>query len=225
MDEWTGIALGAFTLSSFVSALQIGRWILHAEPRAIINAGRWSLVLIALFLCGLLLWLTATGRFTNAMLLAAFVLPVLVQAAPRWRVLLGPFSTLARGSSSISPDRSPGGRPANGFYTPGFIDPELAQRSAAILQAYLEQSCHSAGTKPSEITFNSRLINGSINGCQPKRMSTAEALAALGLDPTAGESEIKKAHQRLETKLAPELGGSSYLTQKINEARDILLGD
>jgi curved DNA-binding protein CbpA len=56
-------------------------------------------------------------------------------------------------------------------------------------------------------------------------MSTAEALAVLGLDPTAGESEIKTAYQRLEAKLAPELGGSSYFTQKINEARDILLGD
>ena len=46
MDEWTSIAFGAFALSSFVSALRIGQWILHAEPRAIINAGRWSLALI-----------------------------------------------------------------------------------------------------------------------------------------------------------------------------------
>ena len=46
MDEWTSIAFGAFALSSFVSALRIGHWILHAEPRAIINAGRWSLVLV-----------------------------------------------------------------------------------------------------------------------------------------------------------------------------------
>jgi len=225
MDEWTGIAIGAFALSSFVSALRIGHWILNADPRAILNAGRWSLILIAVLTFAALVWLATNGKWTAVLMLAAFVLPVLVQAAPRWRVLLGPFSNLARGPFSISPDRSPGGRPANGYYTPGYIDPELAERSAAILQAYLEQSSHRGISKPSEITFNGRNVDAATNGLQPKRMSTAEALAVLGLDPIAGESEIKNAHQRLEAKLAPELGGSGYLTQKINEARDILLGD
>jgi hypothetical protein len=207
MDEWTGIAIGAFGLSSFVSALRIGRWILNADPRAILNAGRWSLILIAVLTLAALVWLATNGKWTAALMLAAFVLPVLVQTAPRWRVLLGPFSTLARGAFSISPDRRQGGR-ANGFYTPGFIDPDLAERSAAILQAYLEQSSHCVGTKPRELTFNSRLTNA--NGFLANRMSTAEALDVLGLDTTAGACEIKEAHQRLEA--------------KIKEARDILLG-
>jgi len=211
MDEWTGIAIGAFALSSFVSALRIGHWILNADPRAILNAGRWSLILIAVLTVAALVWLATNGKWTAALMLAAFVLPVLVQAAPRWRTLLGPFSTLARGSFSISPDRSQGGRPSNGFYTPGFIDPEVAERSAAILQAYLAQSNRCASTKPSSITFNGQLANGSANGFRANRMSMAEALGVLGLDTAAGASEIKDAHQRLEA--------------KINEARDILLGD
>jgi hypothetical protein len=209
MDEWAGIAIGAFALSSFVSALRIGQWILNADPRAILNAGRWSLIVIAVLTLAALVWLATNGKWTAALMLAAFVLPVLVQAAPRWRVLFGPFSTLAHGSFSISPDRSQGGRPANGFPTPGFIDPDLAERSAVILHAYLEQSSHCAGTKPRELTFNGRLVNA--NGFRPSRMSTAEALDVLGLDTTAGACEIKEAHQRLEA--------------KINEARDILLGD
>jgi len=226
MDEWTGIAIGAFALSSFVSALRIGHWILNADPRAILNAGRWSLILIAVLTLSALVWLATNGKWTAALMLAAFILPVLVHATPRWRVFLGPFSTLAQGSFSISPDRSPGGRPANGVYTPGFIDPELAERSAAILQAYFEQtSPHRVGSKPSEITFNSHAVNGATNGFQPKRMSKAEAFAVLGLDPTTGDPGIRDAYQRLEAKLAPELGGSAYLTQKINEARDILLGE
>ncbi len=211
MDEWTGVAIGAFSLSSFVSALHIGHWILNADPRAILNAGRWSLILIAVLTLGALVWLATNGKWTAALMLAAFVLPVLVQAAPRWRVLVAPFGTLARGSNSISPDRSQGGRPSNGFYTPGFIDPEVAERSAAILQAYLEQASHYAGTKPGEITFNRRLVNGSANGLRASHMSATEALGVLGLDTTAGAREIKEAHQRLEA--------------KINEARDILLGD
>jgi curved DNA-binding protein CbpA len=56
-------------------------------------------------------------------------------------------------------------------------------------------------------------------------MSIVEALDVLGLDPNAGASEIRDAHRRLEAKLAPELGGSCYLTQKIKEARDVLLGE
>ncbi|MGH8612611.1 MAG: hypothetical protein ACREYF_11415, partial [Gammaproteobacteria bacterium] len=123
------------------------------------------------------------------------------------------------------PDLSQGGGPANGFCTPGFIDPELAGRCAATLQAYLEQVSHSPGSKTSEITFNSHVVNGATNGIQPKRMSKAEAFAVLGLDPTTGDPGISDAYQRLEAKLAPELGGSAYLTQKINEARDILLGE
>jgi hypothetical protein len=211
MDEWTGIAIGAFALSSFVSALRIGHWILNANASAILNAGRWSLILIAVLTLAALVWLATNGKWTAALMLAAFVLPVLVHAAPRWRVLLGPFSSLARGSFPDSPDRSPGGRPANGFYTHGFIDPELAERSAAILQAYLEQSSRHAGMKPSAITFNSHPINGAAIGFQPKRMSASEARDVLGLDTATGASEIKEAHQRLEA--------------KINEARDILLGE
>src|ERR1700730_13813407 len=91
MDEWTCIAIGAFALSSFVSALRIGHWILNADPRAILNAGRWSLVCIAVLTLAALVWLAASGRWTAAMMLAAFILPVLVQAAPRWPVLLGPL--------------------------------------------------------------------------------------------------------------------------------------
>jgi hypothetical protein len=211
MDEWTGIAIGAFVLSSFVSALRIGHWILNADPRAILNAGRWSLLLIAALTLAVLVWLATNGKWSAALMLAAFILPILVHAAPRWRLLLGPFSSLARGAFSISSDHSPGVRAANGFYAPGFIDPELAERSAAILQAYLEQSSHHAGTKPGAITFNTRPINGSAVGFQPKRMSTAEAFDVLGVDTAAGACEIKEAHQRLEA--------------KINEARDILLGE
>ncbi len=90
MDEWTGIAIGAFALSSFVSALHIGHWNLTADPRAILNAGRWFLVFIALLLGGLLLRLTASGRYTNAMLLASFLLPILVQAIPALAAAISP---------------------------------------------------------------------------------------------------------------------------------------
>ena len=85
--DLTVLVYATLALSLFVSAIKMGGWILNADPRAILNAGRWALVAFAALALGLLVWLTATGRWTSAMMLAAFMLPVFVQAAPRWRVL------------------------------------------------------------------------------------------------------------------------------------------
>ena len=54
-------------------------------------------------------------------------------------------------------------------------------------------------------------------------MSTEEALDVLGLMPSA--EEIREAHRRLEQKVDPQFGGTHYLSTKINEARDVLLGE
>ena len=56
-------------------------------------------------------------------------------------------------------------------------------------------------------------------------MSIEEALDVLGLEQTPSTQAINDAHRRLEQKLDPELGGSPYLMRKINEARDVLLGE
>lgn len=50
-----------------------------------------------------------------------------------------------------------------------------------------------------------------------------EALAILGLDANPSISEINKAYHKLMISNHPDKGGSSYLAQKINSARDVLL--
>ena len=56
-------------------------------------------------------------------------------------------------------------------------------------------------------------------------MSRAEALKVLGLQEGASEDDIRAAHRKLIISNHPDKGGSDYLASKINEAKDILLGD
>jgi len=54
-------------------------------------------------------------------------------------------------------------------------------------------------------------------------MTRAEALKVLGLFEGASPAEVKAAHRRLMAHLHPDVGGSDYLAQQINQARDVLL--
>jgi hypothetical protein len=142
------------------------------------------------------------------------MLPVFVQAAPRWRVLFAPLHV------GFPPARGAG---PGGFSTARVTtDPELVQQSIAVLQAYLEHSRAQIETKPSDRSLASGPVNGS--GALRTRMSAEEALDVLGLMPAAGAQEILDAHRRLEQKVDPALGGTHYLSMKIDEARDVLLG-
>jgi hypothetical protein len=282
--DLTVVAYATLALSVFVSAVKMGGWILNADPRAIIGAGRWALALLPAAALALLGWLAASGRWTAAVLLAAFLLPVFVQAAPRWRVLFAPFNTMKSGmrpfaadlGGSIVPrDPSPAREPP---------DPELVAQAIAVLRAYLQHHTgafsgnvdadlgftrdqhsilpksaiadlggfpqkmrpthesapqipqparsqiehrpadrDSDGARVNGVQLNGSGANGSGNG--GSHMSTQEAFEVLGLKPTPSPREVKAAHRHLAQLLDPEQGGSPYLLAKIDEARDVLLGE
>ena len=218
--DLTVVAYATLALSLFVSAVKMGGWILNADPRAIINSGRWALLALAALALGVLAWLIASGRWTLAMMLAAFMLPVFVQAAPRWRVLFGPINA-ARSDFPPNPRdfASAGGGLSRAR---GTTDPELVRQAIAVLSAYLEQAGAQLERRGAERRLASA-AKGSGNG--RLRMSREEALDILGLEPTASAHEIADAHRRLGERVDPRAGGTHYLSMKIDEARDVLLGD
>jgi len=54
-------------------------------------------------------------------------------------------------------------------------------------------------------------------------MSKRDAADILGLDVSASEEEIRKAHKKLMQKIHPDRGGSDALAKQINLAKDVLL--
>ena len=57
-----------------------------------------------------------------------------------------------------------------------------------------------------------------------ENMTKKEALEILGLNENASKEEIIQSHQKLIKKNHPDVGGSDWVTKKLNKARDILLG-
>ena len=201
---------------------QIWHWLLNANPRALLNAGQWSVAGLIGLTPAFLLWLVMSGRSTLALMLASFILPVVIWGAPRWRVLFDSLSSsrahLRRwghefGAPVVSPSPLP----------PDPINPDLVRQSVAMLAAYMEQAAGQCGTKPTRTLSADRLLNGPGRGAARWRMSIEEALDILGLEAAAAPDQITEAHRRLQHKLKPELGATHYLIMKIDEARDILL--
>ncbi len=213
------IAYALFGLSLSVSAAQLGGWLLTAQPRTILQAGRISAVCLTVGTPLALLWLILTGRSTVAMMLAAFAMPVLIESARRWPGLFGTFSLFrrrVRPMADAAADASPPNRQESAR---GGITPDLAAHCALMLRLYLEQT-----KRESDHYADTSLIGPRPVTDRDARMSVGEASEVLGLPVEAGADEIRAACARLSEKFAPENGGTHYFAAKVSEAADVLLG-
>ncbi|MEB3702682.1 DnaJ domain-containing protein [Candidatus Bealeia paramacronuclearis] len=57
----------------------------------------------------------------------------------------------------------------------------------------------------------------------PKDMGIEEAAQILGISQDASEAEIQAAYHRLIAKNHPDHGGSKYIAQQLNQARELLI--
>lgn len=88
------------------------------------------------------------------------------------------------------------------------------EKSALLLMSYLDRA-HEGWSGDREEAFKPSATG--------TRMSQQQARDILGVSESSSKKDINKAHKRLMQKLHPDRGGSDYLAQQINQARDVLL--
>ncbi|MSP51263.1 MAG: molecular chaperone DnaJ [Alphaproteobacteria bacterium] len=213
---------------------------MNAEPRAVVQiiwwvgggaaaAGAAYLVFSgrgALVLPGLLFLLPLVRRFVGG------------DGAANTRLTPGQTSSVATDTLEMMLDHDSGsmrGRVLRGKYSGRALEQmTLAEildlleeckpidvEAATLLEAYLDRIHGGAWRERSSQDQDERDPGTSARSS----MSRSEALEILGLGADAGEEEIRAAHRRLMLKLHPDTGGSTYLAAKINQAKDVLVGE
>lgn len=100
------------------------------------------------------------------------------------------------------------------FANEAWEDPESAQ----LLEAYLDRRMP---TWRDDLNADAGARHA--GPAQSGAMTEQEAYQILGLEPTASIADIRKAHRRLMQSVHPDVGGSAFLAQRINEAKDFLV--
>jgi len=228
--------LGLALLAGFIL---IGRWFVGADPKVVARALRWTLTTLGVVLVLLLIF---SWRQALIALLPMLIIVLLQSRALRQRIKAaagpkpGQTSEIATRFLKMTLDHDSGvmsGEVLEGRFAGRRLEelepPELAElwrecraedtQSAAVLEAYLDRTQgeawrEAAGAAP----------GGERAAAGGGPMTREEAYGILGLEPGAGEVEIREAHRRLMQKVHPDHGGSNYLAAKINQAKDLLLG-
>ena len=220
------------------------RWYATAPPSDLLKVLKWG----GLTIGGLLvLFMLLRGGFQFLWIAAAFLIPYLLRrrgmrgwaqaSKPRTE---GQRSTVRTRFVAMELDHDTGdmdgevlegphrGRRLSDLDLDSLLDLlHLAfnedSQSAQVIQSYLDR-VH--GDEWQERAGEAGSAGGGSNsGAKPgtSQMTRDEAYEVLGLQPGAGEDEIRAAHRRLIREYHPDTGGSDYLAAKINEAKDLLL--
>lgn len=95
----------------------------------------------------------------------------------------------------------------------------IAVAAAALAGKYGIEAWHAYKARPN-VPRMRKFYEG---GFQPV-MTRREAALILGVRESVAQEKVKEAHRRVMIANHPDAGGSDYLASKINEAKDLLLG-
>lgn len=228
------LALAA--LAAFLIYLAL-RWFVSANPAQLVLVTRTLAIAIAGVVALLLI---VTGRVGMLYFLGALALPLVMAWYRRRKAAAGGFGDPGHrrgGRSEIETDwlrmeLDLESERIDGWVRQGAF---AGKRLSDLADAELLALCRDAGGDADSARLLEAYLDRRLgpawrerqNRPPPPRsgMSREEAMDILGLKEGATTDEIKAAHRRLMAQLHPDRGGSTYLAAKINQARDLLLGD
>ncbi len=222
-----------------------GRWFLHAEPKAVATAVRWIALgggaLLGLFLLvrvgtAVLFPIVLTTLFLLRRRRGLFGARGFAGFGGRTTPSPGQTSEVETATLQMALDHDSGemqgtvlrGR-FEGRELEGMSFRELIQllaechandeQSVSLLETYLDRE---QGPDWRDHAKEEGAPGGATAGAP---ITKSEAYDVLGLKPGASPEDVKEAHHRLMLKMHPDQGGSTYLASKINQAKDLLLGN
>jgi len=213
---------------------QVLRWFTEADPKQLVRAGQFVLALVG---GAFALWLVATGKAADAMVLVTTMLPFFIRWKALWTRMRNAAGPTPGGSSDVetawlrmSLDHETG--TMGGTVRQGaFSGRRLGELTLEQLRALAAECRGDPDSLALLETYLDRIHpdwrethTGTTAAPRAGAMSPEEAWRVLGLEPGASVDAIRDAHRRLMKKLHPDQGGSSYLAAKLNEAKDVLLG-
>lgn len=225
------------TLLILIASLGLGgltiRYLLSANPKHIAALLR-MLGPLAMGAAGVILSLA--GRFSLGVPLFIFAFSWWLRSFNRGKVKRAPGqkSTVRSATLEMMLDHETGamnGVVLAGSFEGAVLDDldeeslmELAaetaddEESAQLLEAYLDR-------RMPEWRANADTDTGarSAGAGNAGAMTEQEAHQILGLEPGASVAQIRKAHRSLMQRVHPDVGGSAFLAQRINEAKDFLM--
>lgn len=237
------------------SAALIANWAMNAPPRKLLNALRWSVfglagvVFLFLLLTGRLAWALAAlaamipggMRLVRLFLIGRFLHGM-------YRSTRNPFAGMGGGGNSKGTGQT---SEVSSTFLRMRLDHDSGTMEGTVIAGTFAGQSLSALSPDNlrqlrgEVATDSnslRLLEAWLDRAYPDwrqsadsdhagtassngPMSVDEARRILDVSSTASAADIKDAYRRLMGRLHPDHGGSSYLAAKLNEARDVLLGN
>jgi hypothetical protein len=242
------LAIGVIAL---LLVLLLGRAFVNANPASLARGARWGLGLAAVLVLVILL---ATEQLGPALALTGGLIGVILRGRALWqhaRFAGGPqqpggrVSEVETATLRMTLDHDSGAMDGTirrgrhqGRRLTELSEGELMAlwrecraddaEAAKLLETYLDRAAprwRDGGARGEEAGAGGTRGRGADPGAAAGAMTREEARAILEVAAGATRDEIKAAHRRLMMKLHPDHGGSTYLAMRVNQAKDLLLGD